>query len=557
MTEPFREPIILSFTDDTGKIPAFEEMTIDDEDSIGESSEMFPDAEQTKIKQRSYEAVVLSEEELDEVKISGPIPYQINNIFYQGDELERKKQSGTGLGCVNTCFGPFRVAFQEKHKLQNIQSIHQQNSLNIAPLRPSFNNLNPLQQVQPKSVNQQVNETSQMPTNELPSIRDNPFIKNITKTKTQQQNKLPSPLDQFRQPIDINNTQSYSQVLSRDHPVSYNSSMVHSDEEDPTKQGFHLDYLEKVHLSDDISIPEKEVNHSYSRKTNKNPKRIKLMKGIEEENSVLLKDKSRNGKKISRKKEIDIEVVSGKLHMNKDLVICSSILGAIMNNQESEPFKTEVDPIALNILDYYKIVKHPMDLETVSIKLSKGLYKTKEDFKKDMKLIFENAKIYNSSENSIHQSAINLMKKFDKMFNSAFLENNPPKLILPEQVSVTPTFLPVAVRPIYEHSNFYYCDEAEIEEMKEKMAKIRGTKYQRKQMTIKEKEVLTNQISKMSSERINLLFNVLGIFKEPGRVVEINLNDYDEEELINIKKIVNGTFSIPHDFLELLQVNKN
>src|SRR5438105_15829930 len=41
---------------------------------------------------------------------------------------------------------------------------------------------------------------------------------------------------------------------------------------------------------------------------------------------------------------------------------------------EANPFRAPVDPIQLNIPDYFAVIKKPMDLETIRKKLDQGRY---------------------------------------------------------------------------------------------------------------------------------------------------------------------------------------
>jgi hypothetical protein len=52
--------------------------------------------------------------------------------------------------------------------------------------------------------------------------------------------------------------------------------------------------------------------------------------------------------------------------------------------------------LAYGLLDYPTIVKTPMDLGTVQIKLNNGQYLYVEDMIDDIQLIWDNCKLYNS-----------------------------------------------------------------------------------------------------------------------------------------------------------------
>ena len=63
---------------------------------------------------------------------------------------------------------------------------------------------------------------------------------------------------------------------------------------------------------------------------------------------------------------------------------------------------------------YFKVIKNPMDLSTMSAKLSNGLYKDRTGFEADFRLMINNSKAYNSPGTFVHGEAIGLEQFFDK-----------------------------------------------------------------------------------------------------------------------------------------------
>src|SRR4051794_27342576 len=51
------------------------------------------------------------------------------------------------------------------------------------------------------------------------------------------------------------------------------------------------------------------------------------------------------------------------------------VIHKMIGCEDSHPFRQPVDPVALNILDYPTIIKHPMDISTMHNKLLRGEYK--------------------------------------------------------------------------------------------------------------------------------------------------------------------------------------
>ncbi|TYZ58792.1 hypothetical protein PybrP1_001568 [[Pythium] brassicae (nom. inval.)] len=99
----------------------------------------------------------------------------------------------------------------------------------------------------------------------------------------------------------------------------------------------------------------------------------------------------------------------------KSFETLGEVLGKLMADAHNYrgAFNSPVDPIALNLPTYTSIVKNPMDLGTVKKKLGDGQYIEIEDFVRDVRLVFENAKLFNAPGHSVHTSAELLLKRFE------------------------------------------------------------------------------------------------------------------------------------------------
>lgn len=68
--------------------------------------------------------------------------------------------------------------------------------------------------------------------------------------------------------------------------------------------------------------------------------------------------------------------------------ICSIILiRRLWQSKHAPPFLQPVDPIALNILDYYNYVQRPMDLRTIKERIASMNYKTPFEFRDDVRQV--------------------------------------------------------------------------------------------------------------------------------------------------------------------------
>lgn len=98
------------------------------------------------------------------------------------------------------------------------------------------------------------------------------------------------------------------------------------------------------------------------------------------------------------------------------LTFCSSVLRELMKKTNSHlnwPFLMPVDPVSLNIPDYFEVVKQPMDLGTIRKKLDTGMYARSDQFEADVRLVFGNCYTYNPAESDVCRMAHELEAIFD------------------------------------------------------------------------------------------------------------------------------------------------
>ena len=62
--------------------------------------------------------------------------------------------------------------------------------------------------------------------------------------------------------------------------------------------------------------------------------------------------------------------------------------------------------------DYYKVIKRPMDLNNIQVRVKNNAYKTWDDFQQDMRLIWANACQYNLPDSQIVRDALALKRGF-------------------------------------------------------------------------------------------------------------------------------------------------
>merc|ERR1711981_295752 len=91
----------------------------------------------------------------------------------------------------------------------------------------------------------------------------------------------------------------------------------------------------------------------------------------------------------------------------------------IMDMEDAGPFATPVDHVALQIPDYPKVIKDPMDLSTIKDKLESGQYTDPWDFIDDMWLMFRNAWTYNRRMSRVYRCCSKIKEKFEELIGPA------------------------------------------------------------------------------------------------------------------------------------------
>ncbi|RLN79171.1 hypothetical protein BBJ28_00008956 [Nothophytophthora sp. Chile5] len=89
------------------------------------------------------------------------------------------------------------------------------------------------------------------------------------------------------------------------------------------------------------------------------------------------------------------------------------MLKGMMEHKFGWVFSSPVDPVSLNIPNYFKIVRQPMDLGTVKKKLDIGIYKHMEQFASDVRTTFQNAMKYNSEDQDVFSLAKDMLADFN------------------------------------------------------------------------------------------------------------------------------------------------
>lgn len=103
----------------------------------------------------------------------------------------------------------------------------------------------------------------------------------------------------------------------------------------------------------------------------------------------------------------------------QELKFCESVLAELMKPKYSAityPFITPVDPVALNIPSYLKIIKKPMDFGTIEKNLKNGVYQNSKDFYADAQLVFQNCYKFNPEGDAVNKMGHQMEEVFENLW---------------------------------------------------------------------------------------------------------------------------------------------
>jgi Bromodomain/TAZ zinc finger len=95
---------------------------------------------------------------------------------------------------------------------------------------------------------------------------------------------------------------------------------------------------------------------------------------------------------------------------------CLPIVQQLIDDPYGWVFRDAVDPVVFGLPDYFEVVKNPMHLLLVKKKLENAVYTDMASFERDVKLVFENAILYNGEESEVGTLAKTMMDVFEKEY---------------------------------------------------------------------------------------------------------------------------------------------
>ncbi|KAE8893156.1 hypothetical protein PF005_g17279 [Phytophthora fragariae] len=104
---------------------------------------------------------------------------------------------------------------------------------------------------------------------------------------------------------------------------------------------------------------------------------------------------------------------------------CTDVVEHFFKLESCEPFRERVNWEEWGLYDYLQVVKEPMDLGTIRNKLGKNEYKKPAEFARDMRLVWDNCKLYNQDGSDLYLLADELTKKFEDRVKTMKLDVGP------------------------------------------------------------------------------------------------------------------------------------
>ncbi|KAJ6260308.1 hypothetical protein Dda_4533 [Drechslerella dactyloides] len=117
---------------------------------------------------------------------------------------------------------------------------------------------------------------------------------------------------------------------------------------------------------------------------------------------------------------------------------CEGIMKELWKKQHQAiayPFYNPVDPVALEIPDYFKVIKKPMDMSEIQRKLNHNEYNNANEFEVDIRLMFNNCYKFNPPDSPVYKCGKALEAIFDEKWSQkpSFKEETPTPPVQEEE----------------------------------------------------------------------------------------------------------------------------
>lgn len=384
----------------------------------------------SSIDQDSY-FMNLAEKAFTIIRDSGHIRKDLNEQIYHNDAFLNNNQSLrlTDNDCTNSQTVQIANVKEEKIDLQHVSAISdiQDSSLNVSSISNSFRmpynpdamagEKGPPNKIAPSALLSPYKNRSECFDQSKPKSPQAPYFANDVAFLSDSSDM---PISDISRKEDMsvyeNNISScYGEGLKRHHhPSDSEDQENHSKISNPSLMNLNNE------LSDKMDVDSHSVSSTKKERLDDTEAQSTLSCNHLNDNN-----ESSNNPDVSSdafKEKVSSNGISPELRIEFKDKINFQVLHEIFMSDDSIPFRQPVDPVLLNIPDYFEIIKHPMDLSTIKRKLDELEYDTPWDLIDDMWLMFQNAWTYNKKTSKIFKMCSRLSELFVQLMNTVMVE---------------------------------------------------------------------------------------------------------------------------------------
>ena len=135
--------------------------------------------------------------------------------------------------------------------------------------------------------------------------------------------------------------------------------------------------------------------------------------------SSIKSEATRQSSRSSRPPKQIYDALDNKEPLSKEIRSCIQIVKDLMSKNKSvysHPFHKPVDTVTMGLVDYFDIIKKPMDFSTLLDNAEKHYYATHEAFTEDLRLVWRNCYLYNPE----HHEVCTMAKKCENFYEERY-----------------------------------------------------------------------------------------------------------------------------------------
>ncbi|KAK3000716.1 hypothetical protein RJ639_021954 [Escallonia herrerae] len=224
---------------------------------------------------------------------------------------------------------------------------------------------------------------------------------------------------------------------------------------------------------------------------------------------------------------------------------CGAILRTLMSHPSAWVFNKPVDPVAMMIPDYFTVISQPMDLGTIKTKLGNDSYISAEEFAADVRLTFSNAMLYNPASNEVHVMARNMNNIFDRRWKSLEARWNTDSKNVDHEHMLSGTAQ----------------NSQDTKQTSHKRSLVDVDLSRKKSMSSDEKKKLRKELQEASrgkmTENLRSFLLKLGLICIKTDKIETDIDAFDDETLLELKRLVKGSMNARVTKVESAKMSKN